>query len=445
MVTNIQDLKKYMGRLSVEVTRRCNMNCTFCFKGQAQNLSITKEIIDKTLDEVTDVLIGNLRITGGEPLLECDLASYLLDKAVEKNIVFTSVCIFTNGTITPNAKLIKSIQNTLVYMRQYRNDSLIQSRKDNTKYTYEQSVPTGFNIIFSETERNTPKETIAASMNCFLNQIDDEYFKCIKQGEQFATFGLLDIEGNAKKNYKELLNNKNTTARIINNNYYFYYEPTPDNETPIKGGDFAEYIEKKPFIEKTLTVSANGNVFPGISLSYNRVDSNPMFNIMDCKHDFFEKVKEWCWKHPINDKEHRIKELFLTAKFLEIKGIAAKPSTCQSPNESVFDRKNLRTLDKWINEIEKITKDFHKALPTLTFSEVELVAIAGFLLRLYERGVHKDDINYFLTICTDLDNVAKEDFTPAYCQSIILAYTKINEERSSRLKGQNNEETTNAI
>lgn len=47
--------ERYMDRLSVEVTRRCNMNCDFCARGKAQSLDISKEIIDKTLDEVSKI------------------------------------------------------------------------------------------------------------------------------------------------------------------------------------------------------------------------------------------------------------------------------------------------------------------------------------------------------------------------------------------------------
>lgn len=47
-----------MSTLCFELTRRCNMNCDFCCRGDAQNKDITKEIIDKTLEEVKDCEVG---------------------------------------------------------------------------------------------------------------------------------------------------------------------------------------------------------------------------------------------------------------------------------------------------------------------------------------------------------------------------------------------------
>lgn len=59
MKSRISMKKEKMGKamycLSIEMTRRCNMNCDFCARGQAQNVDITHEIIDKTLDEMKDV------------------------------------------------------------------------------------------------------------------------------------------------------------------------------------------------------------------------------------------------------------------------------------------------------------------------------------------------------------------------------------------------------
>lgn len=43
------DIKTYMSGLSIEITRKCNMNCIFCSRGDSQNLTISKSIIDKTL------------------------------------------------------------------------------------------------------------------------------------------------------------------------------------------------------------------------------------------------------------------------------------------------------------------------------------------------------------------------------------------------------------
>ena len=47
-----EELLKYLNTISFEITRRCNLNCKWCSKGEPQNLDISKEIIDKTLEEI---------------------------------------------------------------------------------------------------------------------------------------------------------------------------------------------------------------------------------------------------------------------------------------------------------------------------------------------------------------------------------------------------------
>ena len=38
-----------------EVTRRCNLSCEHCLRGDAQNLDMTKETVDKVLDHIESI------------------------------------------------------------------------------------------------------------------------------------------------------------------------------------------------------------------------------------------------------------------------------------------------------------------------------------------------------------------------------------------------------
>lgn len=53
--------------LSVEITRKCQLKCAHCMKGEAQNIDMSVEVIDKLLESV--VSIGTLLFTGGEPTM----------------------------------------------------------------------------------------------------------------------------------------------------------------------------------------------------------------------------------------------------------------------------------------------------------------------------------------------------------------------------------------
>lgn len=90
-------MKKYIfAGLVIEVTRRCNMRCKHCGRGEAQNITITKEIIDRIFENVQDCL--SLYVAGGEPLLEPDILLYLLNKARSWTRL-VSLEITTNGSI----------------------------------------------------------------------------------------------------------------------------------------------------------------------------------------------------------------------------------------------------------------------------------------------------------------------------------------------------------
>lgn len=90
-------MKKYIfAGLVIELTRRCNMRCKHCVRGEAQNITITKEIIDRIFENVQDCL--SLYVSGGEPLLEPDILLYLLNRARSWGRL-ASLEITTNGSI----------------------------------------------------------------------------------------------------------------------------------------------------------------------------------------------------------------------------------------------------------------------------------------------------------------------------------------------------------
>lgn len=90
--------KKYsLHNLSVEITRRCNKNCLHCMRGDAQNVTITEDIIDRVIADIPDVT--RLVLAGGEALLELDKIAYLLDRIASSSWNLKLIEITTNGTI----------------------------------------------------------------------------------------------------------------------------------------------------------------------------------------------------------------------------------------------------------------------------------------------------------------------------------------------------------
>lgn len=83
------------GHVILEVTRRCNMNCAHCMRGEAQNVDMQKETVDKLLDSVSE--IGHITFTGGEPTLNLPLIKYTFDRIREKQGCAPAFFVATNG------------------------------------------------------------------------------------------------------------------------------------------------------------------------------------------------------------------------------------------------------------------------------------------------------------------------------------------------------------
>lgn len=90
-------VKMNIKHLMIEMTRECNLKCEHCMRGDAQNITITPEIIDKTLDNIETIF--SLTLTGGEPFLHPDMIEYLFDGIIRRGIVVGAVSTVTNGTV----------------------------------------------------------------------------------------------------------------------------------------------------------------------------------------------------------------------------------------------------------------------------------------------------------------------------------------------------------
>ena len=83
--------------ISIELTRRCNMRCRHCLRGDAQNVDIDYKYIDALLDQTQ--LIGRLFLSGGEPTLMLDAIEYIADELCKRGIPLLNFELCTNGLI----------------------------------------------------------------------------------------------------------------------------------------------------------------------------------------------------------------------------------------------------------------------------------------------------------------------------------------------------------
>ena len=91
----------HIENLTIELTRRCNLACSHCMRGKAQNCDIKKEYIDAILEKFDS--IGSLCLGGGEPSLVPELIQYVTKQIKKRKIALRSFDVTTNAVKVSNA------------------------------------------------------------------------------------------------------------------------------------------------------------------------------------------------------------------------------------------------------------------------------------------------------------------------------------------------------
>lgn len=108
-------MKLYYSRLQIELTRRCNQSCAHCCRGEAQNIDLTKEIVDDFFEKNDIYYISNLLFSGGEPTLNGEMLEYFIDKIIEKDIIVYSFMLSING-LSYSKELINGLNKLRDYI-----------------------------------------------------------------------------------------------------------------------------------------------------------------------------------------------------------------------------------------------------------------------------------------------------------------------------------------
>ena len=88
-------MKLCFDQLAIEVTRKCNMHCAHCLRGQAENKDLSPDYLHQLLDQ-TDT-IGSLTFTGGEPTLNLPIIAETLRYCKKHKIPVNDFYLVTNG------------------------------------------------------------------------------------------------------------------------------------------------------------------------------------------------------------------------------------------------------------------------------------------------------------------------------------------------------------
>ena len=88
----------YIKNLCIEITRRCNMSCAHCMRGDAEAVDIPPRHISNLLRHVRH--IHHFNITGGEPSLNVRAIRHILERVRAYGITVNAFYIVTTGSVT---------------------------------------------------------------------------------------------------------------------------------------------------------------------------------------------------------------------------------------------------------------------------------------------------------------------------------------------------------
>ena len=222
-----EDTKFHFASIVFDLTRKCNLKCAHCMRGEWQNLTMTKEVIDKMLEVSSGIY--EIFFSGGEPFLAPDLIEYIVDRVIALDFDAKYISVITNGTIL-NSLGIRSVQTMNRFAEwSYKRNGIEQA-----------ASITISNDIYHGT---TPQEAV----DFYLPYVDEKCTK-IEMQERNDTIGNM---GRAKKNHLATKDTRKVYAyprriRFVRNKVLCRLELSPKGGLTIVDFNTWEEIDANP-------------------------------------------------------------------------------------------------------------------------------------------------------------------------------------------------------
>ena len=104
----------YIDDLTLETTRKCNLNCRHCLRGSTQRVTMTHEILIAAMRDVE--YVGHVLFTGGEPSLAPEVLEWFAEEVTWRKISFGGFYVITNGKSHNGLKRFMKACDRLYYL-----------------------------------------------------------------------------------------------------------------------------------------------------------------------------------------------------------------------------------------------------------------------------------------------------------------------------------------
>ena len=114
--------------LAVEITRRCQLQCSHCMRGDAQDIDMAPDVMESLLKQTE--YISELSFTGGEPLLNLEGIKHFLQVMKGYGVGLGQLRIITNGLIRTD-EIMSVLEDYYGWIAKTTKDSLAPYNKNN--------------------------------------------------------------------------------------------------------------------------------------------------------------------------------------------------------------------------------------------------------------------------------------------------------------------------
>lgn len=227
---------------AIEVTRKCNMNCPHCLRGEAEDLDADIELIPKLFDGISS--IGTLIFTGGEPSLNTPFITKTVDYVLENDIEVNGCFITTNGKVY-SQELVDSVKR--LFFRYMKRQTKGRVNPGLTKYILSEGM---FGI--------------AVSLDTFHDDISlDNYLKYVTCGV-YSDSKEIDFE-----THKDWVVKRGRGNSVKNAQYRDLCS------------FHSEEVDAETIVVDMVYITADGDVFSDCDMSYDMMYTGAYGNLFD--------------------------------------------------------------------------------------------------------------------------------------------------------------------
>lgn len=280
---SINSNKKYSCfNMNIEITRKCNFACEHCMRGDAQNITITKEIIDRIFEEIQDVK-GFINLTGGEPLIAIDMIEYFVNKLIESKWEPSFLGFVTNGNVVSSNQKIIDLLCRLAEKKNIKCSIGISIDEFHTKFDKENATAKlTYDFFIDELKKRNKYTTEPTKGKVFIEyQETHDNFKSIGRFEKYKfekhpTLNVIPCLKNQNSHFIDIENNTIhclisilANGDICNISDYSYEEIKNLSIGNLLKSNFKEIIDKNNFNSLFLCTELN---------NYNKILKQCKFN-----------------------------------------------------------------------------------------------------------------------------------------------------------------------